>query len=549
MFRLFEVFPTGRVEIFQIEDTFNVKELGDYEFEFFGRPLSQLDDDVFVEDLPLERNLYIAKFDSVVSTKASKLFQDYFGAASFSIRGEVFKMNIQIEKFRVSEIEEILLFLWVNDNKIFDNFFSKSSIKSSVGRDGSAYNLTSKFILFSHAFCEVFESLLPAFTKLPRSKFSKNEEIVDYSPRVISEKSLDWLVQNLDEVRFDASYRNHPDSIPIASNFGYIQRIATDAVYSNKNTFENSIILGSFKYLLLTINSLKSSIQSAVPIKQEFSSKEYADFRDLKKVPYLKLLRDSEYLEVKLKILFAKYQNIFVDTRVKLGRPRMTNVFSHVSHYRQAYKIIATVYDYKLRLDGAFDLLNVRKLSQLYEIYNLHQIVHGLTENLNMSVFSVNFTSSRNDGITNLVSFSYREYAISVYYEMQYPNSLTDQIRLDTRAGSYYKPDYVIEINTPDVTLNFILDSKYSRYQVVKYKYLNDAIFKYILNTGFRNNRYKKVDGLVLIFPGEHDEVVVLGQNYSPQIRLISSKPKFDSGLRNFIASILDGVLPSMLRI
>ncbi|WP_031528162.1 hypothetical protein [Dyadobacter crusticola] len=548
MFRLFEVVANGIVEVLPTDETYNVKELGDYEFQFLGKTFGKLEEDVFIEDLPLDRNLYVSKFDSLHSVKPSKLFQDYFGSASFSIRGNVYKINIQIEKFKIAEIEEILLFLWTNDNKIFDNFFSKSSIKSSVGKEGDSYNLTSKFVLFCRTFLELFDSLFTAFDKSARFKLAKETKIVNYTPSAVSERSLAWLLQNLDEVQFDGAHKNHPDSIPIGSDYGYIGHIASDITFFSKNTYENATILGAFKYMILTLNTLKSSIQNTVSVQKEFGSKEYADFRDLRKVPYLKLLRDSLELEMRLKSLYTKYKFIFPDTIAKIGRPKITNVFFHLAHYRQAYRVIANLYDYKLRLDGAFNLLNVRKLSQLYEVYNLHQIVHGFTSKLNMSMFGVEFTSSREDGITNLVSFSYREFSVNIYYEMQYPNAISDQIRIDKRFGSYYKPDYIIQISSSSMSLSYVMDSKYSRYQTVKYKYLPDSIFKYILNTGFTNDRYRKVDGLVLIFPGEQDELIVYGQNYSPQIRLISSKPKFNEGLRSLISDIVDHVFPATLR-
>jgi hypothetical protein len=72
-------------------------------------------------------------------------------------------------------------------------------------------------------------------------------------------------------------------------------------------------------------------------------------------------------------------------------------------------------------------------------------------------------------------------------------------------------------------------------------------MFKYVLNTGIRNDKYKKVDYLVLLYPGELEESMIENENYAPQVKILPSKPKFERHLEDFIDTIIEKELPSTL--
>jgi hypothetical protein len=76
---------------------------------------------------------------------------------------------------------------------------------------------------------------------------------------------------------------------------------------------------------------------------------------------------------------------------------------------------------------------------------------------------------------------------------------------------------------------------------------LPECIFKYIINTGIINDRYRKVDDLVLLFPGDSEEVVLSNPNYSPKIILIPSKPGQENYLKSYILSLIKTFLPQSL--
>ena len=72
-------------------------------------------------------------------------------------------------------------------------------------------------------------------------------------------------------------------------------------------------------------------------------------------------------------------------------------------------------------------------------------------------------------------------------------------------------------------------------------------MYKYIINTGIRDDRYKKIDDLILIYPGIEEESILSNPDYSPRILLLPSKPKFENSLKNYINQIIEKKLPAFL--
>jgi hypothetical protein len=124
----------------------------------------------------------------------------------------------------------------------------------------------------------------------------------------------------------------------------------------------------------------------------------------------------------------------------------------------------------------------------------------------------------------------------SKYYDT--PNKLTDLIRIDK---GYYNPDFILEIENK-ISLEkkyYIFDSKYSKFQTVKYNYLFDTVKKYILNTGLKNEVNKKVNSLHLLIPSDYGENLIESSFFEPTIGIIPSKPKKEE-VNKLIMTIFD---------
>ena len=170
----------------------------------------------------------------------------------------------------------------------------------------------------------------------------------------------------------------------------------------------------------------------------------------------------------------------------------------------------------------------------------------NFTKKLNFDYFEVKKESDRLDGIVNKISYLSKTVAINIYYELKFPNigGVTKLVRLDQ---GYYRPDFIIEFIIGSNVKYFILDSKYSMLHTLMNKHLPDCIYKYLLNTGINGEEYMKPNSIVLLFPGIQDFSYVDNPSFSPKIKCIVSKPKFESNLRSFIHSIIECELPNLL--
>lgn len=548
MFKLFHFKNQKKEEVLPINDIYNVYELGDYEFQYDSADDLDLNSiDIFIEDYIVDK-INIDIQGNTIKSKRNKYFQDYFGFAALKIDNQTFKLNILIEKFKLSEIEEILLFLWKSENKIFDNFFSKSTLKAKISNVGSDYGLTSKFLTFSEIFYNTFSKLYSNFNNLPHTLLRSKIDVVDFSHHKVTSHSIDWVINNIDSICFDQNFEGHPDCIIIEDNFGLIDKIETENKISSYSVYENEIILGAFKNLINQLKQLKKEIGYNLSYSTYVTDKSYADFRDLKKIPYLKLFKDSNNIEDKLTQLYNKYCGIFKNTKYRVERPRVTNIFANSPHYSMAYKIIKDSYDYKFNFNGELNLLNIKKLSQLYEVYNLHQILQAFKDKLIIDpYFKFETDSQRDDGIIDYISFKHDNFSIEIFYELKIPNeNFTKLVRLDISNGSYYLPDYLINIkNGNELLYSALLDSKYSKHYSLKYNHLPSCISKYIVNLGFENERYRKIDDLMLIYPGEEIDSIQSNPLFAPRIILIPSKPKFEIFLKEYIGELIEKTIPS----
>ena len=548
MFKLFKYTNGTKAEVLPINDLYTVKELGEYEFVYEGQIHNKFQDLVFVEDIAIDTKWYKV-LDHKLISYTNKYFENYFGPATLKINNITINLNIQIEKLRLSEIEDILIYLWQKDNNVFYNFFSKSTLSSRIDNDGSEFGLTSKFIIFANHFHSTFSELFQYFKKTPHTVLRKKNVVVDYNSQSVTSNTIEWILDNLDNVNFDESLRDYPDSIRIGHNYGYIDKIGTEVGFISYDIYENQIILGAFINIISKLRRLKSEIRININEEQYGDDYNY-DFRDLKKIPFIRLLDDSDDIERKLSSLLLKYNSLFEDVHPRNETPKLSSIFSHKYHYRIAYKIIKESSDLKFNFNGELQLLNIKKLSTLYEIYNLHIIINSISEVLNLELFDKQTVSNREDNINNKISFLAKNCTINIYYELkiQDKNLETELVRIDTQSREYYEPDFVIEIKKQEDTKYYILDSKYTKYYTLKGKHLPGCIFKYILNVGIRHNRYRKPESLVLLYPGDYAEDYIRHENYSPQIILLPSKPKYEGFLDDYMKSIIKKDVPAYLQ-
>lgn len=130
---------------------------------------------------------------------------------------------------------------------------------------------------------------------------------------------------------------------------------------------------------------------------ERYSDEHYLDFRDLKKVPYVRLLKDAIEIKRKLENLYLRYKNIFIDATPKIERPILTPVFIGRRHYANAFRLIQKTWNAKFDFQGDILLFNIQKMSHLYEMYNFYLLI----ECIDKEMINLGFEINNNANINN----------------------------------------------------------------------------------------------------------------------------------------------------
>ncbi len=547
MLKVYNIIKGYRHLISPINDVYNVVEGYDYVLEYESSNI--VSHTMFIEDIPLSTADYEQTSSTRIKTIKKKYFIDYFGYACLKVNNDEYIFNIKVEKFKLNEIEDIFTYLWSKEESLFNNFFSKSTKTIKFDKSGIEINNTSKYILFANYFVDTFEAMLQSFRCQPHTKLKNIRREEDFVSSQITPHSIDWLFSNIDTLNFSSSSSRTYSSIEINGRIAEIEKIGIEEKIDSFNTYENTVIIGALHFLKREIQRLKKGIASIINV-ETLQNKEFAEFSDLKKIPFLQMYQESSSIEKRCNRLSTKYQRLFRNIPVRIEKPQLTSVFSSKIHYRKAYKLIKNLFSYKFVLDGEFRLLNITKLSQLYEVYNYHILSDAIKEVLSKNSFEYKSNSSRADGLTDYTSFINSSITVNLYYESSISNgNKTDLVRIDKRKGSYYKPDYIIEIskNGNNEKLYWILDSKYSKQAIVKSHHLNDCMYKYLLNSGIIDNAYQKAEGLAILFPSGTSSKFLESDFHKPNIDLIVSKPKSEDDLFSYILTILKSNLDKEL--
>jgi hypothetical protein len=518
-------------EVLSENGIYIVYELFEYRFEYRGDIKGNI---VFIEDEIFNPSL-ISSTEHLIKLKEKKrIFEDYFGYLSIEINGNKFNFEVRIQKLKVPELEEILLYLWNQDPLIFDNFFSKSTLKSKLDKENQSLDYSSKFVYVFEEFYNFFKSKYFIFKSLPHYVLRTQNVIKDYELADISSNSVDWLVNNLDELNIDYLYKNVENSIMLNNNYGKLEKILTEEKVKDYNIYENQIILGSFDFINAEISKIKDRIKNSISTKHYYE-KDFYSINEFKIIPFLKLKDDLDKIESKIKLLQKKYQEIFTETKPKNAFPKSTPVFHNKKHYTEAYHKIKLIRDVKINLDGELSLLNIKETSKLYEIFNLYVLINALVSKNPVSFKKEN---AKEDNIFQEYYFQYTNFKISLFYDYYVGNNenLTGLQRI---SKGHYRPDFILKIDRIDDTKFYILDSKYSSESTVRNNHLSKCINNYILDIGITKYTSLKVEELVLIYPGEKEETIYGSYIFKPKIGILPSKIK-KNNLKKFIDFIFN---------
>lgn len=526
-------------EVYPVNGIYKVYELSAYKVEYIS-DVPILDKKVFLEDLPLDFSMFDISQLRIVTIKPECLFIDCFGFSSLIINNEVFNFNVLIEKLKKNDAEDMLMYLWNKDKGLYNAFLSKSST-AALNLQEVEISMTSKFINYANSFYDKMLEYSTSFKSLPYYVLRPKGELANYSASLIDANSIPWILENLDTISFSPECRYDPEAIDFDGEYGIIDRLYVTRQTCCYNTYENNIILGSFLRLINKLNSLERDISNNIDITRKYSEDGFVDFRDLKKLPYIRLLEETVDIKHKLEKLYLFYKNIFVDAFPKIERPILTPVFVNRRHYTNAFKIIQKLWNTNFDFQGDMLLFNIQKMSYLYEIYNFYLLLDIIEKELKELDFKEN-TNRNNCKARYLKSYKKDNLIVNFYYEPSFfceKQSVLNLIRINSEEGTYYKPDFLIEfVSHSEDSIYCILDAKYSKEKTVGRR-LNDCIYKYILNTGIYQKPNRKIDYLYTLAPVDKKVDYIESDLYHPQIGIIPSIPSNTAELQSIISRII----------
>lgn len=528
MFNLFHKNGDSLVEVLPENEIYIVYELYEYEFTYKENIVTGT---VFIEDEVFNQDLIAVSETQICMNKPARIFEDYFGYLSLKVDQHSYRFEVRVRKLKVPELEAIMVYLWNQDPIIFNNFFSKSTVKSKLSKENQFTDFSSKFVNVFEDFYHFFKRQYLIFKSLPHYVLRGDASIMPYNDAEISLSSIEWLLHNMDNISIDPLFRNSENAVRLGNSFGIVENILSEVKSQDFNVYENQIIIGTFQFVINQIQSIKTKLERLIPVKPAYN-KEFFSINELKVLPFLKLKDDISKTESKIRILEKKYVALFENPYPLNANPRLTAVFAKKKHYSDAYSSIRLIRDIHFSLDGELSLLNIRKVSTLYERYNLFVLINYLNSKT-PNKFTKGAISP--DNIYKEYRFDFGSKIITLFYDytVQSFDSETGLRRIS--EGGNYRPDFIIRLDEGRSRKFFVLDSKYSKETTVLYRHLPSCINKYILDMGITDDPNKKVDLLIMLYPGEQDQIVYGNSVFRPQIGILASKIN-----KNSIAQLLD---------
>ncbi|MGJ1536222.1 hypothetical protein ACR784_14475 [Sphingobacterium multivorum] len=533
MFKLFHKDYRGKLcQIIPDENgIYVVYELYEYIFQYYGE---YKDNHIYIEDETVDNNYVNYLENKIEMIVAKRLFEDFFGFLTLKVAGVAISIEVRIRKLLVPELEDILLYLWNQEPLIFNNFFSKSTLKSKLDKNYTELNYSSKFVNIFDDFYNFFRNLTSKFQFLPHYVLRSYGMIKSYDNADITSHSIDWLALNLDELDLNHLHINLENSIKIHNTYGVLEKIYSDEKAKDLNVYENRIILGAFDYVISEINNVKNIIEGNIHHKKEYE-REFFSITEFKILPFLKLRDDILKIEGKIKILRSKYKELFHNVKSLNTMPKLTPAFANKRHYSEAYSKIKLIRKVNISLEGEMNLINVKKVSTLYERFNLFVIINSL---LDKKPISSDKSNRNHENIFKEYYFVFPNFRVTLFYDCAVSQEI-NKTGLQRISNGYYKPDYIIRVDRETVSKFYILDSKYSSNSTVRYQHSIKCIKSYILDIGITSNPNCKPEELVLIYPGNDQEVLYGNDLFHPKVSVIPSKVKINN-LQEFVKSIFE---------
>ncbi len=343
---------------------------------------------------------------------------------------------------------------------------------------------------------------------------AENTYTVDNFEKIhrITPQTLYYIVQHPEELTNTSS----ESGIKYKNNYYIPRKTLLLRTEQSRNTYENKVIIGFLKTVLLCVSNLIERINnylllnnsSAIKIEGYISSSIYilqTTFHNLE--TKLTILLD---LQSRLNIIFWTYKSFLPVDEINIGHaPKLTAVFRMIAPYRQIYTTMEHWFSY-----GIYDFSNEDFLlpllvnHQLYEYYILIKLTKLIEDKgfkhlynrdasfqypVNKSYINTEhyntFYFSNND--TEFITLYYQPVIWGQKYADAFRNGISlrrsTSLSLDKEndnnpaktKNAYYTPDYILKYKVGSHEVYTIIDAKYQTYTSVWNQQVERLSFKY----------------------------------------------------------------------
>lgn len=378
-----------------------------------------------------------------------------------------------------------------------------SSILSGIKKNDTI-SLEAK-IAFLQQTLDIYKRSYQYLKTNPYSKLERTEKIDTFDKlQSVSQQTIRFITHNIDElaaVNYDTGIRFH-------NQYYQPNRVLIECNSYSYDVYENRVIIGFLKTLVLEINNTIKSLSEKTSRKSKSTTSDgyynsmYQIFsRSIKKIDgYVASLRSLQNSYQQLYYSYSKLFNISADLVTSL--PVITSVFRSINAYRQIYNVIQkwfSIGNYDLGKDEL--LLSFISTSQIYEYYclikmlcNINSTDFDLVESKRIS-YRVSNSFYCDTKYNNTFVFKNDTIKLTLFFQPViygddkalnglnlFRNTSSDSKKGSNNRGKTYNPDYIIKAEYGDGNDYIILDAKFSTPENIRLNQLQGLVYKYLFS-------------------------------------------------------------------
>lgn len=460
---------------------------------------------------------------------------------------KISEVDVATRKINSRDANDLFKFVYNKGHNLFNLYINKQRNYSSYRGQKATFPLLN-YISIIKEILITFRKLYPSFSIKPLYRLRTQIVEVDYKEKDITDKSIEWILNNLDSINYGQELKQIPGSFRIENTYAIPQKIVSESNVKDFNIYENKILLG-------VIHSIGFHLQQITNMANDFLDddnnldSDFASFDSIKKT-ILKSELDNFYEVKKIYASVRKsYKRLFHNIKPIHEKPKLTHNFKKERHYFELFNKIQLFYKSTLNSNGLRIALGIKNLDILYELYNLYKIIDIFIAKIGepIEIYS-------NDNLNiDYITFKKNNETYRIYYQLKImkldskPQYSWIKLFNNSSVNNYYTPDIVIEKES-NKTYNYaILDAKYSTKKWVSSKGKNigetaqKIIGKYYYSISFRNEKYKKSDYILLLYPGNSkNNFFTTNFNYLPIIGAVPSITSNEKELHNIIEAMIN---------